>query len=196
MIRDEQGPVPALWYALLALVVVLIAVTGWLGYLVYPRLGLPAVQGAALLALAAGAGIASFFSPCSFPLLATILSRDLNERGVGRDRVASALRSAAALSVGAAAFLVLVGLGIAAGAGAFFQSVGFGSAPARAIRFVVGALLIGLGLIQSGVIPIDAFHAIAVVARPLQRGQAKLRRANAAAGYVLFGFGYLLAGFG
>ena len=36
---------------------------------------LPAGEGAGLAVLAAGAGVAAFFSPCSFPLLVTALAR-------------------------------------------------------------------------------------------------------------------------
>jgi hypothetical protein len=53
-------------YGLLAVAVVVVGLAGYLGYVVYPRFDLPAVEGAALLGLAAAAGIASFFSPCSF----------------------------------------------------------------------------------------------------------------------------------
>ncbi len=195
--RDEQGRVPGLWYALLALIVLLVAVTGWLGFLVYPRLGVPAGSGAALFALAAAAGTAAFFSPCSFPLLATILSREVGEGAAGGDgRLARALRFALALSIGAAAFLVLLGLAVAAGSGALVGGVTFGSAAGRTFRAVVGAALVLLGLVQIGVVHVEAFHAVDVLARPLQRKQAELRRSAPMAGFALFGFGYVLAGFG
>jgi cytochrome c biogenesis protein CcdA len=48
-----------------------VALTGYAGYELYPRFDLPALEGASLLVLAAGAGVASFFAPCSFPLLVT-----------------------------------------------------------------------------------------------------------------------------
>lgn len=196
--RDEQGAIPSLWYALLALTVVVIAVTGWLGFLVYPRMGLPAVEGAALLVLASAAGVAAFFSPCSFPLLVTILSREIGaEREADRGaRTADALRFALALSIGAATFLLLAGVAIAAGSGGLIRGVTFGSDAARLIRGVVGTILIALGLVQLGVIDVAAFHRVDALARPLQRRQAELRRTSATLGYAVFGFGYILAGFG
>lgn len=196
--RDDQGAVPSLWYALLALVVVLVAVAGWIGFLLYRRIGLPEAEGAALLVLASFAGVAAFFSPCSFPLLATLLSREAgaDRPGDRSARTADALRFALALAVGAAVFLMLVGLVVAAGSGGLLRGVTFGSTPARVIRALVGVMLIVLGLIQIGVIHAPWFHRVDVLVRPLQRGQAELRRTSAMGGYALFGFGYILAGFG
>lgn len=54
----EAEPRRGLWYALLALGLALLAVAGYIGYELYPRFDLPAAQGAGLLFLAAGAGIA------------------------------------------------------------------------------------------------------------------------------------------
>ncbi|MGH2950178.1 MAG: cytochrome c biogenesis protein CcdA [Solirubrobacteraceae bacterium] len=179
------------WYAMLVAGVALLALAGYTGYVLYPRFGLPAVSGAALLVLAAGAGIASFFSPCSFPLLATLLAR---EAGVER-RTARALGFAAALALGAGAFLLLAGLAVALGAGGLFSGVTFTSAAGRTIRAVVGVGLVVLGLVQLGTIRMS-FHGIDRVARPLMRRQAVERRERPAAGYAVLGFGYVLAGFG
>lgn len=194
-VRDDQGPVPALWYALLFVVVLLVAATGWLGFIAYPKLGLPAAQGATLLGLAAFAGVAALFSPCSFPLLATILAREIggDQR---RSRTYVALRFALALSVGAAAFLLLVGLAVAAGSGQVLRGVTFGSVPARVLRFALAAFLLALALVQLGVVRVEAFHRMDALVRPLQRRQAELRRSAPLIGYLLYGFGYVLAGFG
>ncbi len=69
----DRGPVSR--YALLVVGVAVLAIAGYTGYELYPRFDLPAAEGAGLLVLATGAGIASFFAPCSFPLLVTLLSR-------------------------------------------------------------------------------------------------------------------------
>jgi hypothetical protein len=56
-------------YLALTAGVVVVGLVGYLGFVVYPGLDLAAGVGVGLIALAAAAGIASFFSPCSFPLL-------------------------------------------------------------------------------------------------------------------------------
>lgn len=182
---------PGVWYAMLAIGVVLLALAGYTGYVLYPRFGLPAASGLGLMVLAAGAGIAAFFSPCSFPLLATLLAR---EAGVDR-RTGRALRFAAALSTGAAVFLLLAGAAVALGAGTLFAEVTFTSPAGKVIRTLVGGLLIALGLVQLGVIR-ASFHWIDRVAQPLLRWQAAERRERATLGYAAYGFGYVLAGFG
>lgn len=190
-------PQRGLWYALLALGLAVLAFAGYAGYELYPRFDLPAAQGAGLLLLAAGAGIASFFSPCAFPLLVTLLARETGPEAGGRRRAAlgKGLRFATALSLGAAAFLLLAGLVIALGGGALFRGVTFTSFAGMTIRVVVGAFLILLGLVQLGVLS-SPLHAVEAVSRPLMRKQAETRRTHPSAGFALFGFGYLLAGFG
>lgn len=188
------------WYVLLALGVVALALAGYVGYELYPRFDLPAVQGAGLFLLAAGAGIASFFSPCAFPLLVTLLARETGASSdvpsvMQRGDLRRALRFAAALSVGAAVFLLIGGLVVAAGGHALFAGFVFTSTEGMVLRAVVGALLILLGLVQLGVLP-SRLHAVEKVARPLLRVQARERRRRATLGFGVFGFAYLLAGFG
>lgn len=187
------------WPWLLALGIVALAVAGYAGYAVYPRFDLPAVEGITLLILAAGAGIASFFSPCAFPLLATLLARQTGmeaQQASGRRLIGRGLVFAAALSVGAAAFLLIGGLIIAAGGAALFAGVTFDSLAGRVIRTVVGVILIVLGLMQIGVLP-NYFHSLERLTRPWARWQASYRRqASPVPGFAVFGFGYLLAGFG
>ena len=183
-------------YALLALATTAVALLGYLGYVLYPRFDLPAARGATLLVLATGAGIASFFSPCSFPLLLSILARPLAEAQAGRGRpFRRAATFAAALSLGASSFLVLVGLAIAAGASTWFADVTFTSAAGIAIRIVAGSLLIALGLVQLGLLPIS-FRRFEPALHGYLRRQAEVRRKRPFLGFTLFGFGYLLAGFG
>lgn len=183
------------WYLLLAAIVGVLALAGYAGYVLYPRFDLPAATGIGLLVLAAAAGIAAFFSPCSFPLLVTLLARESGApEGASGSRMARALGFATALALGASAFLLLTGVAIALGASALFEGVTFTSTAGRTIRFVVGSLLILLGLIQVGLLPTSvSAHA---VTNPLMRRQARLRRERPALGFGLYGFGYLLAGFG
>lgn len=174
--------------------IVIVAVAGYAGYVAYPRFGLPAGTGAGLLLLAAGAGVASFFSPCSFPLLLTLLSRRVaGAPGARRGRTAVAF--AATFSLGAVAFLTLVGAVVGAGGGAVIGSVTFTSAAGIAIRITVGVALVLLGLIQAEVIPVS-FHGVEERLGALSRGVARVRRTHPTAGTAAFGFAYLLIGFG
>ena len=184
-------------YLALALGAVLLALAGYVGYVVYPRFHLPAGSGAGLLLLAAGAGVASFFSPCSFPLLVTMLARPLGERAAAEQRrpLKDALSFASALSVGAATFLIVIGSVIAVIGGGLFAGVTFTSTAGRVVRFVVGLLLIGLGLIQLGRLPVN-LRQFEPALRGYLRRQAQVRRERPLLGIALFGFGYLLAGFG
>lgn len=177
-------------YALLVTLSAGAAVAGYAGYVLYPRFDLPAVTGASLLLLAAAAGVAAFFSPCSFPLAVTLLAREVRPGQQGR-----LIRLTLWLGLGALGFLVLAGALIAAGAGAFFKEVTFTSTAGIAIRAVVGVLLILFGLIQLNVLPVSLL-AIEDAARPLLGRQARMRRDHPAVAFGLFGFAYLLAGFG
>jgi cytochrome c biogenesis protein CcdA/copper chaperone CopZ len=190
---EKVSPV---WYWLLGLGMLVLALAGYLGYVLYPRFGLPAVEGASLLLLATGAGIAAFFSPCSFPLLVTLLARQTGGTSrQGENRPGSPLAFASALSLGAVIFLLVSGLVIAWGGEALFAGVTFDSPAGRIIRAVVGILLIVLGLMQLGILPFS-LHAVEHISRPLMRSQSRLRHSQPVLGFTLFGFGYLLAGFG
>ncbi len=181
-------------YALLVLALVVAGVAGYGGYVLFPRFAQPSVVGAGLVALAAGAGVASFFSPCSFPLLLTLLSRGIAaERGGGRVRAAVVFGGT--FAAGAAVFTVLLGLLIGLGGRGLAGSITFTSAPGIGLRIAVGTLLVFLGLVQANVIPIS-LHAVERALRPLGEAHARLRRDRPLAGWALFGFGYLLIGFG
>lgn len=192
ILQDDDGRGGGRFW-LLAVGLVLAGLAGYLGYVAYPRFGLPAGVGAGLLVLGAAAGVASFFSPCSFPLLVTLLTRE----GGGDGRPAArALRVAVPLSVGAIVFVLGLGALIALGGRGLAGSVTFTSLAGRVLRIVVGALLVLLGLIQSEILPISFHHLGDRIARPVVQAQARMRRRHPRAGLAFFGFGYLLAGFG
>ena len=81
------------------------------------------------------------------------------------------------------------------GGGSVFAQVTFTSLAGRIVRLVVGILLILLGLIQVGVVSFS-FHRVADLAQPILKAQAGIRRENPFLGFAIFGFGYLIAGFG
>jgi cytochrome c biogenesis protein CcdA len=185
---------PSLGYLLLALAVGLVSLAGYGGYVLYPRFDLPAVEGAALFGLAAAAGLGSFFSPCSFPLLVALLGRAPSRDG-GRGG-ARPLRFAAALAAGAATFMLVLGAAFAGLGAGLFADVTFASPQGIALRATVGVLLVVLGLIQSGIVLGRIGAADRLFREPLARRQARLRRDRPVLGHGLFGFGYVLAGFG
>lgn len=185
-------------YALVVLGTALAGLAGYGGYELYPRFGLPPLEGLTLLLLAAAAGVASFFAPCSFPLLVTLLARGSQPAGgvTGPGRGLGPVGFGAALALGAGVFLLAIGAGIAAGGGALFAQVTFTSTTGQALRLAVGALLIGLGLVQVGLVSDRPFRRVEAVTKNLNRAQARLRRRRPLLGFTAFGFFYLLAGFG
>ena len=191
-VRSEQPRRTRLRFAVLAGAIALAGLAGYLGYVAYPRFELPSATGVGLLVLAAAAGIAAFFSPCSFPLLLTLLARRVHAQP---RRTAAALGFAASFSVGSTAFLLLLGGLIALGGRPLAESVTFTSTAGITIRIVVGSLLILLGLVQAEVLHFS-FHPIERLTRGLSSAQARIRRDRPVAGAVLFGLGYLLIGFG
>lgn len=199
MRRDTDVTRRTSLYWLFVLLVVGFALAGYAGYVVYPRFDLPAPTGIGLLVLSTGAGIASFFSPCSFPLLVTLLARQTGvdvRLGGSRPSGGRALVFASALALGASVFLLLVGFFVALGGAALFEGVTFTSAAGRVIRAIVGGLLILLGLLQIGVLPASGFRVVSRLSGALSWAQARQRRKRVLFGFAVFGFGYLLAGFG
>jgi ABC-type spermidine/putrescine transport system permease subunit II/cytochrome c biogenesis protein CcdA len=179
-------------HPLLTAATVAAALAGYTGYLASPRFDLPRGAGAGLLLLAAAAGIASFFSPCSSPLLLSVLARAPG--GAGKGGIGWALGYAVALAAGAAGFLLLAGGVVAVAGTALFAGVTFTSTAGRLIRAVVGVGLLLLGLIQLGRLPVS-FRRLEPAIHGLLRRQAGLRR-RPLLGHGMFGFGYVLAGFG
>lgn len=185
------------WYLLLASIIGMMALAGYAGYVLYPRFDLPAATGIGLLMLAVAAGVASFFSPCSFPLLVTLLSRESRtETQSRRVRLNRSLAFGSSLAIGAVVFLALTGLGIALGASAIFGDVTFTSTIGRVLRLAIGGLLILLGLLQLGVIQAAPFDGVHRISAPLMRRQRQLRQHHPVLGFSLYGFVYVLAGFG
>ncbi len=193
MVKPHRGNVRSRYLALI-LGTGLLALAGYAFAARYPRFHLPAESGAALLPLAGMAAVASCFSPCSFPLLLTLLGRATRAES-GERTLWPALRFAAALSIGAGLFLLLAGGALSLGAGPIFQKITFASPAGRALRAAVGVVLILLALVQLGKLP-NVFDRTWRLVEPLMRTQARLRRSNPTLAFGLYGFVYILAGFG
>lgn len=180
-------------YGLLTALVLAIALLGFSVFLHYTALDMVGFAGSGLLVLAVAAGTASFFSPCSFPLLATLLARETGAELPSGRPIGRALKFAAGLAVGVSAFLLLVGGMIALGAGPIVSHITFTSAAGRILRFVLGGLLILLGLVQARGL---RFSAADRIKRPIQKLQARVQGESPLLGFSLFGFGYVLTGLG
>jgi len=178
-------------YAALSLGVLVIGLVGFLGFVIYPNLDLSAGIGAGLIVLAAAAGVASFFSPCSFALLVGLLGRPISETTAGDKR--RPIRESLAFAT-----LALLGSAIALGGDALIKDVTFTSNAGRILRIVVGTFMIVVGLIQVGRINVSLRH-FEPTTRSFLRRQRKAAQGDESRGlvrYALFGFGYLAAGFG
>lgn len=183
----------------LALLVLGLGGVGYAGYALYPRFGLPAADGATLLTLAAAAGVASFFSPCVFGLLVSLLvgrgGRSDAPEGHRGPGMRDALSFATGFSLGASVFVLATGAVIGLGGAGLVAGVTFTSAAGRGLRLAVGVLLALLGLVQLGLLP-SPFHRVAAWVLPLRRHSAQQRRRRPLWAHAVFGFVYLLAGFG
>jgi len=191
--EPERWPDPRVRYALLAAAVLIVGLAGFVGFLVYPRIQASASIGAGTLVLASAAGVAVFFSPCAFPMLLTLLVREAET--AGPNARSSALRFALAFSAGVALVLLALGLLISAGGRGLASSVTFTSASGITVRWIVGVLLVILGLVQLETIPVS-FHGVERYTKPVSRWQADLRRRRPRAGHFAFGSVYLLIGSG
>lgn len=192
--RPSLSPTTKFW--LFVLTLALLAVAGYLGFRLYGRFDLPTTTGVVFYALAAGAGLAAFFSPCSFGLLLALLARRTHEQDPEAPRsrrVGRALTFAGSMAVGATVFVVGLGMLLALGAEQVTGAIEHGSPVERGVHIGIGLLLVVLGLIQAGVIRVN-FGPVSRLAKPFARRDFLER--HPVLGYGVFGFGYLLAGFG
>jgi cytochrome c biogenesis protein CcdA len=195
---------PALRWALTLIGVTVAALGGFAGFRWAATLDLGGQAGAGLVALAAVTGFAVFFSPCSFPLLVTMLAgpttsaarsvgdRDSND--IDRSRV-SGIKAALAVGFGAALFLLIAGVFVGLLGDGIARYVGFATSGGRLLRGAVAVLLVVFGLVQLGVVrlPLARF---ARFAGPLERRRVAVAESHPRAGQVLYGMGFVVAGFG
>jgi cytochrome c-type biogenesis protein len=153
-----------------------------------------------LYALAVIAGIASFFSPCAFPLLPSYFSfyhlADSDEKGMSKG-AGKSLRLGMAASFGVITFDLVLGLMIALLGSGLAQGLSIsGSEPSQFVRIFrggVGAILLILGvgqLLGWNLKPVFA-DAFAYRTRPEREGKR-----NPAVNLFLYGLGYNAAGMG
>jgi len=153
-----------------------------------------------LYILAIMAGVASFFSPCAFPLLPSYFSfyhqADSDENGTSKG-VRKTLRLGLAASFGVITFALVLGLMIALLGAGLAQGLSIsGPEPSQFVRIFRGGvgvvlLILGVGqLLGWNLKPVFA-DAFAYRTRPEREGKHK-----PAANLFLYGLGYNAAGMG
>ena len=171
-----------------------IIAVGYTGFRYAARVDLGGEAGAGLAALAVITGFAAFFSPCSFPLLIGLLAGSDTAVAGGRSR-REGIRSALAMGVGAASFLILTGAVVGLLGAGVAQNVNFSSPTGRTLRGVVAVVIVAAGLIQLGVLSVP-FWRVARLAQPIDRLRLAATTEHRRVAQGLYGFGFVLAGFG
>lgn len=186
----DEGKLRARARARFGAVAVGLLISGGAGYVGFAAFAQGnGASGSALLLLAAATGFAAFFSPCSFPLLLTFLTRRADESGTAA--AVSALR----VGAGAASLLVALAATVALTGDALATVVAFDRPAGRLLRFVIGLTLVVFGLHQARLLPVRMRWFDWVAARGASAFDPSRRSSRASADYV-YGFGYLLSGFG
>ncbi len=174
-----------IFYAGLILSAVLLGIVGYQSFVIYKQQDLNILS---LAVLAPLAGLASFFSPCSFGLLSGLLAHQTRERK-------EIWRFSSALAIGATLFFLLMGVGIALGGQALFASIRQATPAGRILRFIVGAVLLYMAILQLEW-RTNTLGFIAEAATPFMRWQVRYRQIHPYRAYMLLGFAYPIAGFG
>ena len=174
--------------------VMVVALAGYGGFRLAARLDLGAGAGAGVVALAVITGFAVFFSPCSFPLLVAMLAGP-DRSAQASERRRDGLTAALAMGAGAAMFLLAVGVVVGLAGEAVVQSVSFSTTPGRILRSAVAAVVIVAGLTQLGLVQLP-FWRVTRFAQPIEQRRVNIASRHQHAAQVLYGFGFVVAGFG
>ena len=193
MVKDPTGRVFP--YLLLSIGIMAVALAGYRVFVAYLQAPLPSAAGISLLVLAATAGFASLFSPCSFPLLITLLSREAVDTAGATTSRRRLIRFAVIFSVGAVIFLLLTGAAMSVGAAPIVARITFTSPAGRLLRLFTGLVLIGFGWWQWRGRSLNAGW-LNYLLQPWWRAEARLRHQRPTMRVGLYGFSYILAGFG
>lgn len=191
-VLEEEHKSQAFRYGLIILSVSLVTLLGYLGFVAFVKEMMPAFSNYSLYLLATVAAVATFFSPCSFPLLPGYLSVYYNtEEPRERKRV---LQRGILAAAGVVTFTVIVGAAIAllgqGVAGSFSISNPNPSLFTRVFRVTLGTILVSLGATQLSNLTLHS-HALDALTN---RFYSAARTGNK--GLYLYGFGYNAAGIG
>jgi len=172
-------------FAVVVAGLLIVGVAGYIGFVAFVE----SDRSTGTFVLAASTGFAAFFSPCSFPLLLTFLTRRADES------VRSASTSALRVGVGAVSLLLVLAIPLAVFGDVVGTVVAFDRPVGRFFRATVGLALIVLGLRQARVLRVRmrGFDRLATwAASAFDPSRVASRRRSD----FVYGFGYLLAGFG
>lgn len=178
-------------YTITLLLVALIVTIGYFTFRFFVTnvAGTPSAYG--LLLFAVIAGIATFFSPCSFPLMPGYLASFITAKGAKRNVIFYGLAGA----LGVILFSLLLGgvIGIAGEGFAKSLSITTGtpSLLTQTLRYIVGSILILLGIFQYVNLPF-----LSRIFHKLSHGLSIKLTEKSAKSVFLYGFGYTAAGLG
>ncbi len=178
-------------------VMALLALAGYLAFVAYARAG-PTLAGGGYLAVALVAGAGAFFSPCSFPLLPSYFAyaQATSDRGLPSRGRWGALTQGTFAAAGVLAFNAILGLMFGlAGVGVARSLVLLSPAPSQitvALRLLVGAALVGLGVVQGSHLSLHGGR----LGRVVRLLQAKSSGEGPFVRPFLYGFAYTLVGIG
>ncbi len=184
-------------WALLATLVAALVAIGYGVFVFFIKSFSPTTGTLSLLAFAVVAGIATFFSPCSFPLMPGYLTRHLQVIDKDPKKIrTSVLSNGLAAAGGVFLFDLILGLAIVLIGASFAGSLGIsGPSPnlyVRIFRGTVGAFLVLLGVLNirgTGIFHNDSLTSIGK--RLTRNGELKPSREMFA-----YGFGYVSVGIG
>lgn len=193
----HSGASYALYLGLIGLLVAIV-VAGYLSFRQFATTVMPQMEAFNLLALAVAAGIASFFSPCAFPLLPSYLAFYAAARSDGPQSAqpAQALKLGLAAAAGVITFTLILGtaIGILGASAGKTLSIS-GPEPNAFVRWFrggVGVILISLGVAQWLNLNLKPGLADALAWRTRPRHETE----RSIITFYLYGLGYNAAGMG
>lgn len=192
VVREERPRSYFFRYGLVILSIGIVTFFGYVGFVAFLKDFMPAFTLYSLYLIAIVAGVATFFSPCSFPLLPGYLS--FYYRSEQGERGNTAFSRGVLAALGVVSFNIVLGVVIAMlGQGVATTLSISSSNPSlltRLFRLGIGTILIALGALQLSNV---TFHnrTIDTVAKRFSSVAKSGER-----GLYLYGFGYNLAGIG
>lgn len=194
--KDSQVNSWLIYAGVISLFVAIIII----GYLIFREFAtqvMPDFGAFNLLTLSIIAGVASFFSPCAFPLLPGYFSVYYAGADTETEMKSSKFKLGLASAFGVISFNLLLGLVIGVLGTGFAQGLSITGEEPIFIRFfrgIVGIILIMLGIAQFRELNLKPMLADALAWRT--RPRSNTDKQNPALSLYLYGFGYNAAGMG